>query len=135
MEKRLIERIFEYSGMRLNDPDPTMNPEDVKHFYTAVYPELSQAVMEEPVRRGDTLVYAIKRAVGTKGGEQSPPITVQALADMAAKETNSQADIKRNKKGGSGCPHRLLTQLFGGQNQNGQTGEVVLPSERLPLLH
>jgi len=132
MEKRLIERIFEYSGMRLNDPDPTMNPEDVKHFYTAVYPELSQAVMEEPVRRGDTLVYAIKRAVGTKGGEQSPPITVQTLADMAA-ETNSEPDNKRNEEGGSGCPHRLLTQLFG-HNQSGQAGEIVLPSEGLPLL-
>ncbi len=129
MEKRLIERIFEYSGMRLNDPDPTMNPEDVKHFYTAVYPELSQAVIEEPVRRGDRLVYAIKRAVGTKGGGQSPPITVQMLAYREAKETNSEPE-----KGGSACPHKLLTQLFGKYNQSGQAGEIVLPSEGLPLL-
>ncbi|MFQ5779533.1 MAG: PRTRC system protein C [Nitrospiria bacterium] len=129
MEKRLIERIFEYSGMRLNDPDPTMNPEDVKRFYTAVYPELSQAVIEEPVRRGDTLVYAIKRAVGTKGGGQSPPITVQWLAEIDAEKT-----IHEPMQGGIGCPHRLLTQLFGERNQSRETGEVVLPSERLPLL-
>ena len=129
MEKRLIERIFEYSGMRLNDPDPTMNPEDVKNFYAAVYPELSQAVIEEPVRRGDTLVYAIKRAVGTKGGGQSPPITVQMLADREAEKTKSKTE-----EGGSACPHRLLTQLFDKYNQCGQSGEIVLPSDGLPLL-
>ncbi len=130
MEKRLIERIFEYSGMRLNDPDPTMNLEDVKNFYTAVYPELSQAIIEEPVRRGDTLVYAIKRAVGTKGGEQSPPITVHTLSDSEAEKTTREEPTQ----GGIGCPHRLLTQLFVGGNRNRQTGEVVLSSEGLSLL-
>ncbi|MFQ5781152.1 MAG: hypothetical protein ACE5HN_10270, partial [Nitrospiria bacterium] len=63
------------------------------------------------------------------GGGQPPPITVNTLAGIEAEKTT-----RKPMQGGIGCPHRLLTRLFGGHNQGRQTGEVVLPSERLPLL-
>lgn len=104
MEITEVKRIFEYNNLSLEDPDSTMTPEAVKQFYTTVYPELSQAIIGEVERRGDTLVYPITRAVGTKGGEKSPPITVESLAKMEQQKKEKMEDPL--------WPHRTLSQLL-----------------------
>jgi len=41
-------RIFKYGSLELQDPDPSMTPEQVREFYSSVYPELTQSVIEGP---------------------------------------------------------------------------------------
>lgn len=60
-------RCFNYAGIDLPDPAPTMSIEEVRELYAATYPELTTATVEGPEVRGDKLVFAFKRAVGTKG--------------------------------------------------------------------
>ncbi len=111
MEVRKVTRSFEYNGMVLDDPDPTMHPEEVKVFYANVYPELAQAVIDEPQRRGDSLIYAIHRAVGTKGGDLSPPVTVETLALQKDTDKDTDKDTE-NKDRSAPCPHKLLSDLL-----------------------
>jgi len=126
VEVKPIERIFMHGQIKLEDPDSTMTPEQVKDFYAASYPELSQAVIEEPERRGEKEVYKFTRAVGTKGGEQSPPdfITVQQLAKKGDEYF---------RKGGVVWVHEALTQCVGARRQ--MNGPVIsVRKEWLSLL-
>ncbi|NKE70222.1 PRTRC system protein C [Candidatus Manganitrophus noduliformans] len=138
MEVQRMERFFEYGQLRLSDPDPGMTPEQVRDFYAAVYPELAQAVVGEPERRGATQVYKITRAVGTKGGEPSPPhlhmqcsvlLTVEQLAEI------SEAGLEEEK--GGACPHDILTRFLGTIQRDSERmpQEGPLPGRFLPLLH
>jgi PRTRC genetic system protein C len=62
-----LTREFHYNGVKLVDPIPSADPEKVKAFYSALYPEVTSAVVEGPVFRGNKAVYTFKRSVGTKG--------------------------------------------------------------------
>lgn len=62
-----VKRVFKYSSLELKDPDPNMTPESVMSFYSNVYPELTQGVVEGPEMDGDTMKYEFRKAVGTKG--------------------------------------------------------------------
>lgn len=144
MDIQKVERVFEYGSLKLADPDPVMSPDRVKEFYATVYPELTQAVVGEPERRGATQVYKFTRAVGTKGGEQSPPhlhmqcpilLTVEQLAKM------SEEGLEEEK--GARCPNDLLTRFLGAiqwntepiaQVQERPPNESPLPGRFLPLL-
>ncbi len=127
MDVQIVKRSFEYSSLKLADPDPAMSPERVKEFYAAVYPELTQAVVGEPERRGATQVYKFTRAVGTKGGEQSPPhlLTVEQLAKM------SEEGLEEEK--GGACPHDLLTRFLGMIQRGPERIAQGLPSDKSPL--
>ena len=46
---KVLPRIFKYNTMHLDDPDPKMSPEEVKEFYSNIYPELTQAEIEGPI--------------------------------------------------------------------------------------
>jgi PRTRC genetic system protein C len=63
-----LKRVFEYNSIELKDPDINMTPTEVMSFYSNVYPELTQAVIEGPEVNGDTEKYEFRKAVGTKGG-------------------------------------------------------------------
>ena len=60
-------REFKYGSMALADPDPSQTPEEVKAFYAMVYPDLTNAAIEGPTRKGAVATYEFRRAVGTKG--------------------------------------------------------------------
>ncbi|OGP24996.1 MAG: carbamoylphosphate synthase large subunit [Deltaproteobacteria bacterium GWB2_55_19] len=60
-------RIFKYGSLELQDPDPSMTPEQVREFYSSVYPELTQSVIEGPEYGEDSIKYEFSRSVGTKG--------------------------------------------------------------------
>jgi PRTRC genetic system protein C len=60
-------REFNYSGIRLPDPDPAMTPEEVRTLFSAQYPEITTAAITGPEAVGDKLLYSFSRAIGTKG--------------------------------------------------------------------
>lgn len=60
-------RTFDFLGVRLPDPNPSMSVDDVKAFYAAQYPELATAVVNGPEAAGDKMRYTFDRAVGSKG--------------------------------------------------------------------
>jgi PRTRC genetic system protein C len=70
MSIMVLPRRFKYNQLQLDDPDVNMSPESVKEFYSGIYPELTQAVVEGPEVRDNGVEYSFRRAVGTKGREQ-----------------------------------------------------------------
>ena len=60
-------RIFQFSGIRLPDPNETMSVDEVKAFYSAQYPELATAVVNGPEAVGDKMRYTFERVIGSKG--------------------------------------------------------------------
>lgn len=51
----------------LNDPNPTMLPDEVMEFFSNTYPELTTATVQGPEIENDTIVYFFKTTIGTKG--------------------------------------------------------------------
>jgi PRTRC genetic system protein C len=66
MKVELLKRTFSYNGVNLVDPDPVMTPEAVRDFYSAMYPEITTAVVEGPEDRNGKLAYSFRKSVGTK---------------------------------------------------------------------
>jgi PRTRC genetic system protein C len=62
-----LERVFLYGTARLADPDSSMSPQEVKEFYSMMYPELTTAEIEGFTENGEVIEYTFKKAVGTKG--------------------------------------------------------------------
>ena len=60
-------RIFQFQGIRLPDPNPTMSVDEVKALYAVQYPELATAVVNGPEAVGDKMRYTFDRAIGSKG--------------------------------------------------------------------
>lgn len=73
-------REFLYNGVALKDPNPSHSLEQVREFYSAIYPEILSAAIEGPTSKGAVLVYEFRRAVGTKGAAPRP---APAIADKA----------------------------------------------------
>lgn len=66
MKIEVAERVFNYNGVNLADPGAGLPPEQVRDFYTAMYPEITTATVEGPEERAGKLHYTFRRAVGTK---------------------------------------------------------------------
>lgn len=62
-----MSRLFQFQGIRLPDPNPTMSVDEVKSLYAAQYPELATAVVNGPEAVGDNLRYTFERVIGSKG--------------------------------------------------------------------
>lgn len=60
-------RTFTYAGVELPDPGSAFSPEQVKGFYSPVYPELNNSQIVGPETRGNKLIFTFKRSVETKG--------------------------------------------------------------------
>lgn len=69
-------RVFEYNGMKLEDPDPGMTAPEVKDYWADVYPELTQAAISGPEYDGPDEKWTFEKRVGTKG------VTVRQAARM-----------------------------------------------------
>lgn len=67
MKIEALKRTFAYNAIELADPGAALTPAAVKDFYTAVYPDLTNAEIEGPKVDGNTHAYTFRRAVGTKG--------------------------------------------------------------------
>jgi PRTRC genetic system protein C len=67
MESHVLSRIFEFNGVRLPDPNPTLTPEEVRNLYAHQYPDIATAAISGPEAVGDKLRYQFTRAIGSKG--------------------------------------------------------------------
>ncbi|MBN9424727.1 MAG: hypothetical protein BGO63_10495 [Candidatus Accumulibacter sp. 66-26] len=67
LQVETIERRFMHGGRTLPDPDPSMSPDDVRAFYSAIHPELLNAVVTGGEFTGQIQVFEFRRAVGDKG--------------------------------------------------------------------
>lgn len=67
MKIEALKRTFAYNVIQLADPGAALTPAEVKDFYCAVYPDLTNAEIEGPKVDGNIHAYTFRRAVGTKG--------------------------------------------------------------------
>lgn len=51
----------------LADPNPNMTPEEVVKFYASTYPELTNAMVQGPVVKGDKATYTATTKAGKLG--------------------------------------------------------------------
>ncbi len=77
MEITKAERAFKYNAIDLKDPDPALSTEEVREFYSKVYPEILSAAIEGPEITAGKMVYTFRRAVGTKGAAEKFRLTVK----------------------------------------------------------
>lgn len=62
-----LTRSFSYSGLTLPDPGEGLSLEEVRDVFSIQFPEIVSAAIEGPERKGNKLVYTIRKAVGAKG--------------------------------------------------------------------
>lgn len=67
IETAALTRQFTYNGAKLVDPGAALSVDQVRAFYTAVYPDLANAEIEGPIEKDGVQTYTFRRAVGTKG--------------------------------------------------------------------
>lgn len=87
-EVEVAKRTFKYNSLTLQDPDPSMGPEEVKAFYSSIYPELTQAVVEGPEYDDlQGMSYEFRRSIGTKGGCASKKTRLDAVNILKVTES------------------------------------------------
>jgi PRTRC genetic system protein C len=67
MKTQTVERIFEFNSRHFPDPDPGLEPAEVKELLAVSDPELTSAAIEGPDMKDGKAVYHFVRQVGTKG--------------------------------------------------------------------
>lgn len=67
IEIQKLIRQFSFNGADLPDPGEAFTPLEVKEIYSNQYPDLSTAIINEPVTKGNVVAYTFVRNVGTKG--------------------------------------------------------------------
>lgn len=67
LQVQTLTRVFTYNGAELADPGQNMALDDVKNFYSAIYPELVNATIDGPEQKGEKAVYSFVRTAGAKG--------------------------------------------------------------------
>ena len=99
MQKTNLTRVFQYSGIKLPDPDSSMNPIEVRDFFAmAGRPELSSAEVRGPEIVGEELIYTLHRAVGTKGMDGVAETIIhasvkEAMISFCAMRVNSNSMV------------------------------------------
>jgi len=63
----VIEREFNYLGVKIPDPDKTLSPEEVKSVLCVMYPDIATAAITGPELVGGKLRYNLVRNIGAKG--------------------------------------------------------------------
>ena len=67
MEVTKLERVFKHGDVELKDIDDAKSADQVLDFYSAQYPELTNASVTGPEVVNDRLEYKFSTSVGTKG--------------------------------------------------------------------
>lgn len=68
IKTQVLTRQFIYQQLKLTDPGAQYSPEQVKEFYSAIYPELATASIDPPETKGNTVKYVFRKPVAkTKG--------------------------------------------------------------------
>lgn len=95
MKVETTTREFRYNAIALQDPNPNHTIEQVRDFYSTVYPEILNAAIEGPESVGNKVVYTFKRAVGTKGAATTQAQRATVRGKVLAR---LRADIARNSQ-------------------------------------
>lgn len=93
MEVQNSIREFKYNGVALPDPGAQFSLEQVREFYSALYPEIVNAAIEGPTNVGNKIMFEFRRAVGTKGAR-----------DRAAIAAKMDAVLARHRAAGNAVP-------------------------------
>lgn len=60
-----VKRTFNYNGMNLDDPDPSMSPEQVLEFHALLHAELTNATLKGPSVGADgSQTYKVEVKIG-----------------------------------------------------------------------
>jgi len=94
LQVQTAEREFAYNGVALKDPNASHSIEQVREFYSAIYPELVNAAIEGPENKGNKLVYTFARAVGTKGADEPADLLPGVKRMLATDGLYIGGDIK-----------------------------------------
>jgi len=92
LKKQMMTRVFNYAGVRLPDPDPTMSLTEVRDFFANTgRPELTSAEVRGPEAVGTEQVYTLHRVTGTKGSQRlCHPMTRATRRQNTAAATDLQ---------------------------------------------
>jgi len=67
MQASVVAREFTFNGVKIPDPDKSLNPEEVRSVPATLYPDIATASITGPEAVGDKLRYNFVRAIGAKG--------------------------------------------------------------------
>jgi len=67
MQAVALKRAFSFQGIRIEDPDPRLSPEEVRAVLAPLYPDIATAAISGPEVVGDKLLYSFSRSIGVKG--------------------------------------------------------------------
>lgn len=91
MKEVTISRVFTYNGIKLDDPNPALQPDAVREFFVPQYMELTTAVVEGPVTKDNVATYTFRRAAGAKGrGPMPSPLRIKLQAIARGEVTQSK---------------------------------------------
>lgn len=95
IETQEIKRVFRYNGITLLDV-PGLDPRGVRDLYSAQYPELVSAEIEDGGIQDGEHVFTFRKAVGTKGaGEKMAAWLACANAEAQGKPGNGNNALSR----------------------------------------
>jgi len=98
MQAQELIREFKHGSVKLLDPNVGFTVNQVREFYSTVYPELLNADIEGPELDGNRQTYTFRRAVGTKGSAALPLIDVFAADGQNPTPAQAIANLKANGK-------------------------------------
>lgn len=68
LEVKEVKRVFMWDGEKLEDPNPSLAPDEVMGFYSMRYPGMTTATIGQPtVNKKGELEFEIEQTLGTKG--------------------------------------------------------------------
>ncbi len=132
MEVQTSIREFKYNGVALKDPGAQFTLEQVREFYSTLYPEIINASVEGPTAVGNKVVYEFRRAVGTKGAGLRARLEEMASGRGALRDPLSfPFDIEGHQP-----LARLIAYAVERRNRSGDVpaARTAAPSEMLALL-
>ena len=65
------ERVFQLGSMTLEDPDPSLSPEEALALYRGSYPAIAHCTLARPREEAGRLVYEVQRPPATTKGRLS----------------------------------------------------------------
>lgn len=72
MAIQTLKRVFKTGSTELQDPDPSLTPDEVRQHWTPNFPHLATATVSEPEQKGDTFVYTFEAPQAkTKGTDDA----------------------------------------------------------------
>ena len=67
MESRVLQKVYEFNGVRLPAISNDLSPEETRNLYSQQYPEIATATITGPEVVANKLVYRFSTAIGSKG--------------------------------------------------------------------